>query len=90
MDLLTIFGIATICLVLLMFPVLYRLIKGPTMIDRILSANIIGTKAVSLLILVGLLLGKLDMYVDLAITYALLNFLASLVAGRFMKHSMKR
>lgn len=90
MDILNVFFIVAICLVLLMFLVIYRLIKGPTMIDRVLNANIIGTKAVSLLILVGVILGKIDMYVDLALTYALLNFLSSLVAGRFLKHSVRR
>ncbi len=90
MDILNVFYIVAICLVLLMFLVIYRLIKGPTMIDRVLNANIIGTKAVSLLILVGVILGKIDMYVDLALTYALLNFLSSLVAGRFLKHSVRR
>ncbi len=86
MDLMILFQIFAILLVVLMLLVIYQIIKGPTQIDRVVVANIIGTKAVSLLIIVGIVSKKLGMFVDLALTYALLNFLASLVAGRFLKH----
>ncbi|MGI6680927.1 MAG: monovalent cation/H+ antiporter complex subunit F [Bdellovibrionota bacterium] len=83
------FYIAMICLVSLMLVVIYAVLRGPTMIDRVLATNIIGTKAVSLLVLIGVVLGKLDMYIDLALTYALLNFLTLLAVGRFLKHATK-
>ena len=90
MDINYIFYVTMCCLILLMFVVIFAVLRGPTMIDRVLAINIIGTKVVSLLVLIGILLGKLDMYIDLALTYALLNFLSSLVAGRFLKHVMKK
>ena len=90
MDINFVFYITMICLILLMFVVVFAILRGPTMIDRVLAVNIIGTKAVSLLVLVGVILDKIDMYIDLALTYALLNFLSSLVAGRFIKHVVKK
>ena len=89
MDINYIFYLTMISLILFMFIVIFAILRGPTMIDRVLAVNIIGTKAVSLLVLIGIILGKIDMYIDLALTYALLNFLSSLVAGRFLKHVMK-
>jgi multicomponent Na+:H+ antiporter subunit F len=81
-NLLTIFG----CLLIaLMLPLLYRAVVGPTTIDRMIGVNIIGTKTTILLLLIGLLFGRIDMFIDLALTYALLNFLASLAAARLLE-----
>lgn len=81
-DLLTAIGCA---LILLMLPLLYRSVVGPTTIDRMIGVNIIGTKTTILLLLIGLLFHRLDMFIDLALSYALLNFLASLAAARLLE-----
>ena len=67
----------------LMLPILYRIIVGPTAIDRIVAVNMIGTKTMVLLIIIGMLFKRVDMFVDFALTYALLNFIGSLAAARF-------
>jgi len=72
-----------IALILLVLVSLYRLIFGPTILDRILSANVIGTKTTVLLLLIGILYGDLGMFVDIAVAYALLNFIATLGASKF-------
>lgn len=77
-----IFGI-TIALLLLVLVSLYRLIFGPSILDRILSANVIGTKTTVLLLLIGILYQDLAMFVDLAVAYGLLNFIATLGASKF-------
>ncbi len=77
-----IFGI-TIALILLILVSLYRLIFGPSILDRILSANVVGTKTTVLLLLIGILYEDLGMFVDLAVAYALLNFIATLGASKF-------
>ena len=69
----------------LMLPLLYRAVVGPTVIDRMIGVNVIGTKTTVLLLLIGLLFQRIDMFIDLAITYALLNFLASLGAARLLE-----
>ncbi len=72
-----------IALILLVLVSLYRLIFGPTILDRILGANVIGTKTTVLLLLIGILYGDLGMFVDIAVAYALLNFIAILGASKF-------
>jgi multicomponent Na+:H+ antiporter subunit F len=72
----------------LMLPVMYRAITGPTAIDRIVAANVIGTKTAILLVVIGSLFGRVEMFVDFAIAYALLNFIASLAVARYF-HRMK-
>lgn len=71
-------------LFLMMLPVLYRIVIGPTAIDRIVAVNIIGTKTAVLLIVIGALFDDVGMFVDFALAYALLNFIGSLAAARYI------
>ncbi|MFT5108527.1 MAG: multicomponent Na+:H+ antiporter subunit F, partial [Pseudoalteromonas tetraodonis] len=57
---------------LLMLPALYRVVAGPTVIDRIVAANVIGTKTAVLLIIIGTVYNNVAMFVDFALAYALL------------------
>lgn len=77
------FTLTGVAIFALMLPILYRIIVGPTAIDRIVAANMIGTKTMVLLIIIGMLFKRVDMFVDFALTYALLNFIGSLAAARF-------
>jgi multicomponent Na+:H+ antiporter subunit F len=70
---------------LLMLISLYRGVFGPTVLDRLIGANAIGSKTVVLLILIGLLYGRVDMFVDIALAYAMLNFIAVLAASRYFQ-----
>ncbi len=72
-----------IALVLLMILSLLRAVIGPTILDRILGGNVIGTKTTVLLLIIGLLYDNLGMFLDIAIAYALLNFIATLGATKF-------
>ncbi len=74
-----------VIILLLMFFSLYRVVQGPTPLDRILGVNVIGTKTTVLIILIGTLYQRVDMFVDIALTYALLNFITSLAAARFFQ-----
>lgn len=62
--------------------VLYRVIAGPTTHDRVMAVNVIGTSIVMILALIAAGLDRPE-YLDIAIVYALLNFVLSLVVGRF-------
>lgn len=55
----------------------YRIIKGPTFYDRILGVNSIGTNVVVLLVLFGYLYKRPD-FADLALVYAIINFITTL------------
>lgn len=75
--------ISSILLLLMMLLSLIRVIGGPTVLDRIMGGNVIGTKTTVLLLLIGILYDNLAMFVDIAVAYALLNFIATLGATRF-------
>jgi multicomponent Na+:H+ antiporter subunit F len=64
---------------------LYRATAGPTVLDRIVSVSVIGTKTTVVLLLMGLIYGRVDMFVDIALAYALLNFVATLSAAKFFR-----
>lgn len=65
---------------------LYRAIAGPTIVDRIIGTGVIGTKTTVILILMGFIYGRVDMFVDIAIAYGLLSFIATLAASKFFLH----
>ncbi len=56
---------------------------GPTVLDRLVGVNAIGSKTVVLLLLIGYLYERVDMFVDIALAYAFLNFVAVLAASRY-------
>tara|TARA_R110002096_G_scaffold27831_4_gene84620 strand:+ start:288 stop:596 length:309 start_codon:yes stop_codon:yes gene_type:complete len=75
---------AGLAILLLMIPALWRIAVGPTALDRIVAVNVIGTKTAVLLIIIGVIFGRVEMFVDFALAYALLNFTGSLAAARFL------
>lgn len=62
---------------------LYRVAKGPTMEDRVIAINAVGTNTVVVLALLAAALGRPG-FLDIAIVYALLNFLASIAISKFI------
>jgi len=76
-----------LALFLMMLPIMYRIVVGPTAIDRIVAVNVIGTKTAVLLIIIGALFHNVAMFVDFAIAYAALNFLGSLAAARYFNRT---
>lgn len=71
---------------ILMILTLYRAILGPTAIDRIMGVNLIGTKTTVLLVVIGVIYHRVEMFVDIALAYALLNFIATIAASRYFQH----
>ena len=74
---------SAIVLSVLMAIPLYRSVVGPTLKDRIMGVNAIGSKTTVLLIMIGFIFGRVDMFIDIALAYALLNFIAVLAASRY-------
>ncbi|KIH77748.1 multisubunit sodium/proton antiporter, MrpF subunit [Geoalkalibacter ferrihydriticus] len=72
-----------VVLTLLILLTLYRVVAGPTVLDRIVGLTVLGAKTTVLLLLMGLLFHDVAMFVDIALAYALLNFIAVLGATRF-------
>lgn len=68
-----IWAVAAAGLLAAMLMALIRALLGPTVYDRVLAVNTVGTKTVLLLAVIGFLTGRPD-WVDLSLVYALINF----------------
>lgn len=73
-----------VALLLFMIPSMWRIVVGPTALDRIVAVNVIGTKTAVLLVIIGVIFERVEMFVDFALAYALLNFTGSLAAARYL------
>ncbi len=73
---------ASVALCLIMFLALYRAVFGPTVFDRIVGAGFLGAKTAVLLVLIGFIYKRVDMFVDLALVYSILNFIGTLIVSK--------
>lgn len=80
----------TIFIVLLTAACLYRVAVGKTIFDRVIAAGLVGTNGFILLVLIGFLFERINMFVDLAITYALLNFVVIIVLGKYFDRGKEK
>jgi multicomponent Na+:H+ antiporter subunit F len=74
-----------ITLTVLMVVYLYRVVRGPSIFDRVLGLNGISTKAIVLLVVIGTLYERVDMFVDISTGYALLNLVGALAIAKFLE-----
>ncbi|WP_410795910.1 monovalent cation/H+ antiporter complex subunit F [Parvularcula sp. LCG005] len=79
------FAVATGAIVIAMALVLFRAIVGPTLYDRVLAVNSFGTKTVLLLGVMGYLMGRPD-FLDIALLYALINFVGTIAILKFFRY----
>ena len=75
---------ASFALLVTMALALIRALLGPTVYDRVLAVNMFGTKTVLLLSVIAFLAGRPD-FLDLALAYALINFIGVLAALEFFR-----
>lgn len=76
--------VVTIATLITMALALVRALLGPSIYDRILAANMFGTKTVLLLSVVAFLAGRPD-FLDLALVYALINFIGIIAVLEFSR-----
>lgn len=81
----TVYAIAAFAILGSMAMTIYRSAVGPTVYDRILAVNTFGTTTVLLIAVTGFLFGRPE-WLDLAIVYALCNFVGTLAVLRFSKY----
>ena len=74
-----------VLLAILLGAYLYRVLQGPTIFDRVLGLNGISTKAIILLIVMGIYYERVDMFVDISTGYALLNFVGVLAVAKYLE-----
>lgn len=79
------FWVAASAILVAMALMLVRAIIGPTVYDRVLSVNSFGTKTVLLLGVLGFLMGR-PAFLDIALLYALINFIATIAILKFFRY----
>jgi multicomponent Na+:H+ antiporter subunit F len=80
----TVLLVAMVALLVSILMTLIRALLGPTSYDRILSVNAMGTTTVVAVAVLGFQKGRPD-FLDLAVVYALVNFVATIAILRFVE-----
>jgi multicomponent Na+:H+ antiporter subunit F len=62
----------------------YRAIAGPGTFNRVIAANVIGTKAIVLLIIVGFIIERPE-FIDIALMYAIINFIGTIIMAKYLE-----
>lgn len=79
------FVVATVSLFIAMILVLIRLFAGPSLYDRVLALNSFGTHTVLFIGVIGFLMGRPD-FLDIALLYALINFVGTIAILKFFRY----
>ncbi|MEM8993860.1 MAG: monovalent cation/H+ antiporter complex subunit F [Acidobacteriota bacterium] len=79
------FATAMAAILICMALLISRAFLGPTVFDRILAINSFGTKTVLLIAVLGFMTGRPD-FLDLALVYALMNFIGTIAVLRFTRY----
>jgi multicomponent Na+:H+ antiporter subunit F len=66
------------------FLCLFRAVKGPSAADRLIAINVIGTKTIVLILIVSFIIHE-TYFVDVALVYALISFITSIVISKFIE-----
>jgi len=74
----------SVILTIIIFIPLYRVVKGPTVFDRMLGAAAIGAKTMVLICIIGVVYGRFDMFIDITLAYAILNFIAFIAVAKYI------
>jgi len=82
----TILAVICIAILVVMALALLRSFSAPTVYDRILGVNMFGTKTVLFLAVIGFLNGRPD-FLDIAIVYALINFIGMVTVLRYFEYT---
>ncbi|MCH8811827.1 MAG: pH regulation protein F [Gemmatimonadetes bacterium] len=78
------FAVAAVGVGIGMTLAMIRALLGPTLYDRVLALNIFGTKTVLLIAVLGFLAGRPE-FLDLALVYALINFIGTIAVLKYFE-----
>ena len=81
--------VVAIALIVVMAMAIARALLGPTIYDRILAVNLFGTKTVLLIAVVSYIFGRPD-FLDIALIYALINFISVIAVLRFFEYGSSK
>jgi multicomponent Na+:H+ antiporter subunit F len=80
-----VFAAGAAALMITMVLALARAFLGPTIYDRVLAVNMFGTKTVLMIAVLGFLMGRPD-WLDIALVYALINFIGTIAVLKYLKY----
>ena len=75
---------STVFLTIVIAIPIIRVVKGPTVFDRLVGVNAIATKTIVLIALIGFLYGRIDMFIDITIAYAILSFIGNIAIAKYI------
>ncbi|MGN0659935.1 MAG: monovalent cation/H+ antiporter complex subunit F [Emergencia sp.] len=78
------FKVLLFLMVLVIGLMLIRVFIGPSVYDRLNGIFVIGIDVIVVILLVGFIDGRIDMYVDIAISYGILGFLSTVIIAKFL------
>ena len=64
---------------------LYRVLRGPTVFDRLTGLGLIGTKTIVLLLVLGFLTDRVSIFVDITLAYGLISFVGALSLAKYFE-----
>ena len=80
--------LAGLAITLSLFLALYRFVAGPLTVDRVVAFDVLTIIAVTGIVLAALITGR-EVYLDVALVYALLSFLGVIVAARYFERGQQ-
>lgn len=83
----SVYGGVMLAMIVAMFLLLARGLVGPTVYDRILAANAFGTKTVLFIALLGFFNDRAGLFLDLALVYALINYVTTVAILKLVKEA---
>ncbi len=75
----------TVGIALTMLVSLYRLLHGPTLWDRLSGLGLVGTKTIVLVLLMGRITGREDIFVDITLSYTLISFIGAVALAKYFE-----
>ena len=81
----TFFIVMGMGLCVLIFFALYRVVYGPDVFNRVTALSAIGNKTLIILLIMGFIYNRVEMFIDISMVYALLNLIGTLAAAKYLE-----
>lgn len=79
-----------VILTIILFIPLYRVLAGPRIMDRMLGAGAIATKTMILILIMGFIFNREDMFIDITLAYAVLNFIGVIAIAKYINSRTRK
>ena len=81
----TVFLVVVGALTTAMILSMYRVFRGRTIFDRLTGLGLIGSKSIILLLLLGGLSNRLELFIDIALSYGMISFIGALALAKYFE-----